>query len=90
MEIVIEISEEIYNELKLNLIPHGSIEEEMIVDSVKNGTALPKGHGRLIDADRLETHFVGTEQGTDLEVYLEPTIINAPTIIPEDTGTENV
>lgn len=90
MEIVIEISEEIYNELKLNLIPHGSIEEKMIVDSVKNGTALPKGHGRLIDADMLETHFVGTEQGTDLEVYLEPTIINAPTIIPEDTGAENV
>lgn len=53
MQIVIEISEEIYNELKLNLIPHGSIEEEMIVDAVKNGTPLPKGHGDLIDGDVL-------------------------------------
>lgn len=38
----------------------------------------------MIDADKLKTHFIGTEQGTDLEVYLEPTIIDAPTIIEAD------
>ena len=60
-----------------------------LLDAFRNGTPLPKGHGDLIDRGELKTHIVGTEQGTDLEVYLEPTIINAPTIIKaESEGKE--
>lgn len=55
-----------------------------IISGIANGTVLQKGHGRLIDADKLKTHFIDTEQGTDLEVYLESTIIEAPTIIEAD------
>lgn len=83
MQLVIDIPESIYETIK---------EEEVgnvVYKAIKNGTPLPKGHGRLIDADRLKTHFVGTEQGTDLEVYLEPTIIDAPTIIEADDESEN-
>lgn len=35
---------------------------------------------RLIDADKLKTHYVGTELDTDLEVYLTSTIEEAPTV----------
>ena len=35
---------------------------------------------RLIDADKLKTHHVGTELDTDLEVYLTSTIEEAPTV----------
>lgn len=56
--------------------------------AIYNGTPLPKGHGDLIDRGELKTHFIGTEQGTDLEVYLEPTIINAPPIIKADKEDE--
>lgn len=35
---------------------------------------------RLIDADKLKTHYVGTELDTDLEVYLISTIEEAPTV----------
>lgn len=52
MQIVIEISEERFNSLKAGFVQHGSIAERMIVDAVRNGTALPE-HGRLIDADDL-------------------------------------
>ena len=55
-----------------------------LLNAFRNGIPLPKGHGDLIDREELKTHFIGTEQGTDLEVYLEPTIINAPPIIKAD------
>lgn len=79
MQIVIDIPNSTFTDLKKK-------QNRTEVDvAVLNGTPLPKGHGRLIDADRLETHFIGTEQGTDLEVYLEPTIINAPTVIEAES-----
>ena len=56
----------------------------ILMESIRSGVPLPKGHGDLIDRGELKTHFIGTEQGTDLEVYLEPTIINATPIIEAD------
>ena len=53
-------------------------------DALINSTPLPKGHGDLIDRGKLKTHFIGTEQGTDLEVYLESTIIGAEAILKAD------
>ena len=53
MEILIDISEETYNEVcwrGLHLCPRDNKE---LVNAIKNGTPLPKGHGRLIDADVL-------------------------------------
>lgn len=76
IELVIKIPEDDYDFIKRT-----GYNTQSLYRAIKNGTPLPKGHGRLIDADKLQTHFVGTEQGTDLVVYLEPTIINAPTII---------
>ena len=47
MQIVIDISEEDYEYLKTHN-KHG------LYSSILNGTPLPKGHGRLIDADVLD------------------------------------
>lgn len=81
MQIVIDLDEKEFRDFVDNGKP---ISMNRLCGALYHGIPLPKGHGRLIDADRLKTHFVGTEQGTDLEVYLEPTIIEAPTIIPAD------
>ena len=51
-----------------------------ILDAVRNGTPLPKGHGRLIDADILESHDEYDGQGFTKSVYKDD-IDNAPTII---------
>lgn len=87
-ELVIKIDEEQYEFIKQSMTMDKVKDYHALLynicERIKNGTPLPKGHGRLIDADRLKTHFVGTEQGTDLEVYLETTIIDAPTIIEAD------
>lgn len=47
MKIIIDIPEETYNFIKEN--SSGSTAHE----AIKNGTPLPKGHGRLIDAGKL-------------------------------------
>ena len=49
-QIVIEISDQVYNYIKDNghVPPHVNIAPE-----IANGTVLPEGHGRLIDADDL-------------------------------------
>lgn len=61
-----------------------------LYDWIANGTPLPKGHGRLIDADAIEyTHAIARclEDGhnwnelcvTENELYDTPTIIEADT-----------
>ena len=77
IELVIKISEETYSGLKDSWILDIYIDN--IIKAILDGTPLPKAHGDLIDRDLLDTDFEG-----NLEVYLEPTIINAPTIIKAD------
>lgn len=63
MQIVIDIPEEEYNECKMQV--ELMKQEGIIIESlntalrifVANGTPLPKGHGRLIDADELESRM---------------------------------
>ena len=90
MKIVINISKEVYARiLKAKSVPELlGIDIVNTINAVKDGTLLPKGHGDLIDRKGLKTHFIGTEQGTDLEVYLETTIIDAQAIIPADKESE--
>ena len=50
MKIVIDIPENIYECVKKRIISDEIFDE--LVDAFRNGTPLPKGHGRLIDADK--------------------------------------
>ena len=43
-----------------------------IINAIKNGTPLPKGHGRLIDADDIDNHIIG-----HVDTRSCPTIIEA-------------
>ena len=74
MQIVIDIPNSIY--ANLSKIVNGSIASKRILDCVKNGTPLPKGHGALIDVDAL----VGKIHG----VRSISAVIDAPTIIPAE------
>ena len=82
MQIVIDISEETYNEVcwrGLSLCPRGN---EELVNAIKKGTPLPKGHGRLIDADALRCENADFDTYNDYctmfdEIDIAPTIIEA-------------
>lgn len=51
MELIIDIPEKLYNDIRTKN-EHG-----IIFNAVKNGTPLPKHHGRLGDLDALEEYF---------------------------------
>lgn len=54
MQIVIDIPEALYEAL---LSEYEEPYSRMFSDVVKNGTPLPKGHGRLIDGDELASRM---------------------------------
>ena len=53
MQIVIDIDENVYTRLFDNGRPMDIADGIVINRVIRNGTPLPKGHGRLIDADAL-------------------------------------
>ena len=70
MQIVIDIPEEAYDFIKRT-----GYHTQSLYEAIKNGTPLPQGHGRLIDADAVYDDF---EKG---EYDLEDAIEYAQTII---------
>ena len=80
MEIVIDIPEKVYNALT-----HTEFDANLVVDEMRkaiaNGTSLPKGHGRLIDADKLELDDGYSNYDGYYHKYSQSQIYNAPTII---------
>jgi hypothetical protein len=90
MQIVIDISEEMYEELKyLNVHGFTTAAEEAIA----NGIPLPEGHGKLFDVndllDRigLEDNESNRDENVGEIVTLED-FDYIPTIIPADTESE--
>jgi hypothetical protein len=85
MQIVIDMDEELYKRIKKNCDIYEE-EIESVAFSIIGGTPLPKGHGRLIDADAL---------GEELHRYTEAPYLyalkvfnDAPTIIGADKEVE--
>ena len=86
MKIVIDISQGDYKKVQ-----DGRASVSMMRKVIRNGTPLPKGHGRLIDADEI-TKDLNTFMGafviiTD-NVYGMAISCKAPTIIEADKESE--
>ena len=71
MRLVIDIIEEEYEEI----LSSEDCGLHTLTRAVANGTPLPKGHGRLIDADALE--LPSEEMISRLLIQFAPTIIEA-------------
>ena len=79
IELLIKIPEELYKDIKEHGLCGYCSDREIMSEAICNGTPLPKGHGRLIDADALIFNAD----------YYEPLISKrdfdfAPTIIEAD------
>jgi len=74
MQIVIDISEDDYRKVQ-----DGRASVSMMRKAIRNGTILPKGHGRLIDADDIDNHIIG-----HVDTRSCPTIIEADNAESED------
>lgn len=58
--------------------------QSTIADAIKNGTPLPQGHGRLIDADDIDNHIIG-----HVDTRSCPTIIKAESEERDDKRRSN-
>lgn len=87
MRLVIEIPDG----YDVTRIQNGSIASKVVLNAVKNGTPLPKGHGRLIDADELKKTIQENDvlNMTGFNVRLCD-INNTPTIIEADNAESEV
>ena len=78
MQIVIEMSDDYYEILKYEgQQPNAHVFAKLVAD----GTPLPKGHGRLIDADILRSMYSINRANFNTVVGIQKWIDNAPTII---------
>lgn len=77
VELVIKIDKRTYDDLvKYNVLNYTNTSE--IIEKIKNGTPLPKGHGRLIDVSALLMDFAFANNKSAGEcVHDAHTIINA-------------
>lgn len=85
IELVIKISEKAYNALT-----HTEFDANLVVDEMRkaiaNGIPLPKGHGRLIDADKLLYEDIESIDGNTYMCVNAYDVEHAPTILE---GSEN-
>ena len=99
IKLIIEIDEETYNDIQSRDWKNGELVFSEEWKAIKNGIPLPKGHGRLIDADALEILYgleYATKYGnksaeqqahsydTMMMYEIADMIDNAPTIIEAD------
>lgn len=95
MQIVIDIPESILNTIQADEMI--SREQLAVLQMhILNGTPLPKGHGRLIDADKTISKICGSscgchleECGQDKHCFSVTRIESALTIIEADTERED-
>ena len=79
MKIVIDIDEEIYKNIQSgNFWLDSGLSLSNAYDFIKNGTPLPRGHGRLIDADAMWDIY----HSNDYDFY--EALDDAPTILEAD------
>lgn len=81
IELVIKLSEDSYKATCRGLMLPQDVEN--VVNAIKNGKTLPKGHGRLIDADKLEFEKCTLETDSSISFYMidKEDVDHAPTII---------
>lgn len=76
MQIVIDIDEEVFNSVKMGMRYTDDVKN--IMAQIENSTPLPKGHGRLIDANVLIKDMKnGINAGLLIDGYEEYTNINS-------------
>lgn len=85
MQIVIDIDEEVYKDA-MKGISNGLCKYSN--EAIRNGIPLPKGHGRLIDADTYRKDMMDSQEFNFFKILdMQSTIVEADK--ESDNGTSN-
>ena len=91
VEVVIRLPKEELDKVR-DCVMWGLCDTALTVDivyrSLANGIVLPKGHGRLIDADAINIHDVSPAYGMEVYGVTQDDIEYEPTIIEADKEVE--
>ena len=84
MQVVIDIPKYVYGTIIACDGYISDCDNEKVGNAIKKGTLLPKGHGRLIDADAIE--YWKNDKPKEIGYHFAPKYIidDAPTIIEAD------
>lgn len=88
IELVIKMPEEIYKASQIIDVKYEDV-IQIPLEVIKNGISLPKGHGRLIDADTIYLIDEDFLYQSDY-VVAEGAVDNATTIIEADEESEEL
>ena len=87
VELVIKIPEE-----KLRIIKdkiYCGIYDAELYKAIENGIQLPKGHGRLVDADKIDNNIYDLTRSMDLNYgQISEVVDTAPTIIEAESEVQ--
>lgn len=83
VEVVIRLPEKTYRKVLSNEYDYGDMNV-----IIQTGTALPKGHGRLIDADAINIHDVSPAYGMEVYGVTQDDLEYEPTVIEADREGE--
>lgn len=81
MKLIVDIPDDMFNRIQDDV--YSTYDGVDSLKAVRNGTSLPKGHGRLIDADEIQFENTEFETYGDYCIAFDA-IDNAPTIIEAD------
>jgi hypothetical protein len=92
MKIVIEIDDARFKDIRrIACVQLENYHFKTVEQIIANGTLLPKGHGRLIDADKLEPRDISPEAWySPMWGFELVDIEDAPTIIEADKAESEV
>ena len=89
MQIMIDIPDEKYSVIKSDLYNTFPAEmKEWGLEAIRNGVPLPKGHGRLIDADALLKDVRDNSESYFADDFAHEWVDVAPTITEADRSEE--
>jgi len=87
MQMIVDIDDNLYNRIKY-LEPKADTMLDALMRSVQNGTPLPKGHGRLIDEERISLSGIHFKTERDHAMMIGR-LNSAITIIEADNERED-
>ena len=78
MKLMIDVDDNLYSYISKEDAVYFPDDGGKLFEAVKNGTELPKGHGRLIDADAYKEEMLNSREFDFFKrLDMQPTIIEA-------------